>query len=105
MWLPHASARSSCYDRNPTPQSGSTSTASARRPDHVPRPGTDASIRSDGIATRRSARSGGPLFRVARYVEWCGHGPELIPLPDEREWVRFVPVIGTGEVTLGPVGF
>ena len=38
---------------------------------------------------------GWPLFRVARYVEWCGHGEELIPVPDEKEWVRTVPVIGT----------
>jgi len=37
---------------------------------------------------------GWPLFRVARYVEWCGHGQELIPVPDEEEWVRMVPVIG-----------
>jgi len=35
------------------------------------------------------------LFRVARYVEWCGHGQELIPVPDDAEWVRLVPVIGT----------
>jgi hypothetical protein len=37
---------------------------------------------------------GWPLFRVARYVEWCGHGQELIPVPDDAEWVRLVPVIG-----------
>src|SRR5215467_2234985 len=28
---------------------------------------------------------GWPLFRVARYVEWCGHGQELFPVPDEEE--------------------
>ena len=43
---------------------------------------------------RRSGRSAGPFFRVARYMEWCGHGQELIPVPDEGEWVRTVPVIG-----------
>ena len=37
-----------------------------------------------------------PLFQVARYVEWCGHGQELIPVPGEEN--------GNGEVTLGPVG-
>ena len=37
---------------------------------------------------------GCPLFRVARYVEWCGHGQELIPMPDEGNWVRIVPIIG-----------
>jgi len=31
---------------------------------------------------------------VARYVEWCGHQQELIPVPDDAEWVRLVPVIG-----------
>jgi hypothetical protein len=40
---------------------------------------------------------GWPPFRVARYVEWCGHGQELIPVPDEGEWVRLVPVIGTAK--------
>ena len=40
---------------------------------------------------------GWPLFRVARYVEWCGHGQELIPVPDEGEWVRLVPIIGTAK--------
>jgi len=37
------------------------------------------------------------LFRVARYVEWCGHGQKLIPVPDEGEWVRMVPIIGTAK--------
>jgi len=26
-----------------------------------------------------------PPFRVARYVEWCGHGQALIPMPDGGE--------------------
>src|SRR5215813_9897842 len=30
-----------------------------------------------------------PLFRVARFV---GHAQELIPVPDDAEWVRLVPV-------------
>ena len=36
-----------------------------------------------------------PLFRVARFVEWCGHEQELIPVPDDGEWVQLVPVIAT----------
>jgi len=30
-------------------------------------------------------------------TEWCGYGQELIPVPDEGEWVRMVPVIGTAK--------
>ena len=40
---------------------------------------------------------GWPLFRVARFVNWCGHAKELIPVPDDAEWVRLVPVIGTAK--------
>jgi len=46
---------------------------------------------------------GWPLFRVARYVEWCGHGQELFPVPDEEErgavgaGDRDGPVIGTAQ--------
>ena len=38
---------------------------------------------------------GWPPFRVTRYVEWCGHGQELIPVSDDGEFARLVPVIGT----------
>jgi len=27
-------------------------------------------------------------------VQRCGHRQEFIPVPDEGEWVRMVPVIG-----------
>ena len=48
------------------------------------------------LAGRQTFRLiGWPLFRVARYVEWYGHGQELIPVPDEGVWVRLVPIIGT----------
>ena len=40
---------------------------------------------------------GWPLFRVARFVNWCEHTQELIPVPDDAEWVRLVPVIGTAK--------
>src|SRR5215475_4041158 len=42
---------------SPCPRSGSTRTASARRPDHVPGQGAAVRFRSAGIATRPSARS------------------------------------------------
>ncbi len=34
------------------------------------------------------------LFASAEYVNWCGHGQEFIPLPDEDGWCGLVPVIG-----------
>jgi len=79
----------------PCHRSGSVGTASARRPDHVTGRGVAVRFRSGGTATRPYAKIGWPLFRGARYVEWCGQGQELIPLPDDGEWVRIVPVIGT----------
>ena len=42
---------------------------------------------------------GWPLFRVARFTSWCGHRQELIPVPDEGEWVRLVPIIGEAKVS------
>jgi len=71
-------------------------TASARRPDAVHARAADANIQFANIPTRRSA-IGWPLFRVARYVERYGHGQELTSVPDDREWVRLVPVIGTAK--------
>ena len=40
---------------------------------------------------------GWPLYRVARFTSWCGHGQELIPVPDGGEWVRCIPVVGTAK--------
>ena len=40
---------------------------------------------------------GWPLYRVASVVQWCGHQQEFIPVPDEGEWARMVPVIGTAK--------
>lgn len=38
---------------------------------------------------------GWELYRVASFTSWCGHGQEFIPVPDEGNWVRLVPIIGT----------
>jgi hypothetical protein len=38
---------------------------------------------------------GWPLYRDASFTNWCGHGQEVIPVPDDTEWVRLVPTIGT----------
>src|SRR5215471_12077031 len=40
---------------------------------------------------------GWPLYRLASVVQWCGHRQEFIPVPDDGEWVRLVPVIGTAK--------
>jgi len=62
-----------------------------------PRPGCgrEYPIRRYRYETLRQI--GWPLFRVARFVNWCGHEQELIPMPDDGEWVRLVPVIGTAK--------
>jgi hypothetical protein len=33
-------------------------------------------------------------YRVESYVNWCGHGQEVIPFPLPDGSVRFVPVLG-----------
>jgi len=62
-----------------------------------PRPGCGREVPIPRYRYTTLRRIGWPLFRVARYVEWCGDGQELIPVPDEGEWVRMVPVIGTAK--------
>jgi len=54
-----------------------------------------ANIRFAGTGTKSCAKIGWLIFRVARFVNWCGHSQELIPVPDDDEWVRLVPVLGT----------
>jgi len=34
------------------------------------------------------------LYASAEYVNWCGHGQEVIPLPLAEDRVTFVPVLG-----------
>ncbi len=38
------------------------------------------------------------LFAPAEYVNWCGHGQKVIPLPEEEGWCRHVLVPRRGEV-------
>ena len=37
---------------------------------------------------------GWELYRVASFTSWCGHGQEFIPVPDEGDWIRLVPIVG-----------
>ncbi len=34
------------------------------------------------------------LFAVASYTNWCGHGQEVIPVPDDDGWCWMIPVVG-----------
>lgn len=47
-----------------------------------------------GFRVEHLRHVGWRLFTAATYVNWCGHGQEIIPLsmPDGR--VTFVPVLG-----------
>lgn len=39
-------------------------------------------------------RVGWRLYTPAQYVEWCGHGQEVVPIPQRDGWCRLVPVLG-----------
>ena len=81
----------------PCHRSGSTKTASAQKHAYARVP---AACREYPICRYRYEtlrQIGWPLFRVARFVNWCGHAQQLIPMPDDGEWVRLVPVIGTAK--------
>src|SRR5262252_6252055 len=62
-----------------------------------PRPGCGREVPIRRYRYETLRQIGWPLFRVARFVNWCGHAQELIPVPDDAEWVRLVPVIGTAK--------
>jgi len=36
---------------------------------------------------------GWQAYRIERYVNWGGHGQEVIPVPLADGWVTFVPVM------------
>jgi len=57
--------------------------------------GRDYPIRRYRYETLRQI--GWPLFRVASFTSWCGHGQDLIPVPGDDEWAQLVPVIDTAK--------
>ena len=90
---PGASALAPCYDRRPMPPIWLHEYGQHAQTRPCPRRGCrEIPIRRCRYETL--CQIGWPLFLVARYVEWCGHGQEPIPVPDEGEGVRLVPVIG-----------
>jgi len=82
---------------SPCHRSGSTKDGQRAQTRPCPRPGCGREVPICRYRYETLRQIGLPLFRVARYVEWCGHGQELIPVPDEGGWVRMVPVIGTAK--------
>ncbi len=51
-------------------------------------------MRFKGFRVEHLRHVGWQLFRAATYVNWCGHGQEVIPVPLAGERVTFVPVLG-----------
>ena len=73
---------------------GSTNSATASRLRKCARPGCgrECPVRRYRYDTLRLI--GWPLYRVARFTSWCGHGQEFIPVPEEGEWVRLIRIVG-----------
>jgi hypothetical protein len=53
-------------------------------------------VRFKGFRVVHLRHVGWRLFTAATYVNWCGHGQEVIPLPLADGRVTFVPVFGEG---------
>jgi hypothetical protein len=51
-------------------------------------------VRFKGFRVEHLRHVGWSLFFPATYVNWCGHGQEVIPVPLAEGWVTFVPVLG-----------
>ena len=51
-------------------------------------------VRFKGFRVEHLAHVGCQAYRVERYVNWCGHGQEVIPVPRADGLVAVVPVLG-----------
>jgi hypothetical protein len=47
-----------------------------------------------GFRTEHLRHHGWQPYQVATYVNWCGHGQEIIPWPQADGSVRVIPVLG-----------
>ena len=56
--------------------------------------GREVGVRFRGVGVAHLRHIGWQLFRPATYVNWCGHGQEVIPFPLADGRVTFVPVLG-----------
>jgi hypothetical protein len=65
-----------------------------RRPTRpCPRCGTEIPV-ALRLRVEDVRRVGWQLYTPAHYVEWCGHGQEVIPIPQRDGWCCMVPVLG-----------
>jgi len=56
----------------------------------------EVASRFRGFRVENLKHVGWQLFRAETYVNWCGHGQEVIPVPLADGRVTFVPVLGGG---------
>jgi len=59
-----------------------------------PRCGQEVASRFKNFHVEHLRHVGWRIFHATTYVNWCGHGQEVIPLPLPDGRVTFVPVIG-----------
>ncbi len=85
----------SCYDPVPMPPIWVNEDGQRAQTRPYPRPGCGREVPIRRYSHQTLRLIGWPLYRVASVVQWCGHRLEFIPVPDERQWVRMVPIIGT----------
>jgi len=64
-----------------------------------PRCGLEVASRFRGFRVENLKHVGWQLFRAETYVNWCGHGQEVIPVPLADGRVTFVPVLGEARTT------
>jgi len=58
------------------------------------RMGRDVAVRFRGFRVEHLRHVGWQAYRVATYVNWCGHGQEVIPWPRADGLVDLIPVLG-----------
>lgn len=56
--------------------------------------GREVAVRFRGFRVENLKHVGWQAYRVEIYVNWCGHGQEVIPFPLPDGRVTFVPVLG-----------
>ena len=61
-----------------------------------PRPGCgrEVPVRFRGFRVKHLRHLGWEVYRVATYVNLCGHGQEVIPIPRADGLVNLIPVLG-----------
>ena len=60
-------------------------------------------MRFKGFPVEHLSHVGWRLFAAETYVNWCGHGQEIIPFPLADRRVTFVPVLAAMVVSRGGI--